>query len=179
MPVFSEEDFNSNDGMLTSVWGPCMWHSLHTISFNYPVEPDNKQRIRYYRFFLSIKDILPCKYCRDNYKQNLKLLNFSLKYFENRETLSKFVYELHELVNTNLEKKSNLSYNDVRERYENFRSRCLNDKEKKKRSDSKKELGCVNSLYGVKSKCVLSIVPVNKKCRTFNISKQCIIKKKN
>ena len=25
--------------MLTSVWGPSLWHSLHTISFNYPVKP--------------------------------------------------------------------------------------------------------------------------------------------
>ena len=33
--VFSENDYNSGDGMLTSVWGPPMWHTLYTISFNY------------------------------------------------------------------------------------------------------------------------------------------------
>ena len=33
-------DYKSNDGMLTSVWGPSLWHSLHTISFNYPNNPN-------------------------------------------------------------------------------------------------------------------------------------------
>ena len=38
-PVYSLNDYNSGDGMLTSVWGPGMWHVLHTMSFNYPVKP--------------------------------------------------------------------------------------------------------------------------------------------
>ena len=37
--VFNASDYQSNDGMLTTVWGPPMWHYLHTMSFNYPVEP--------------------------------------------------------------------------------------------------------------------------------------------
>ena len=28
--------------MLTTVWGPSLWHSLHTMSFNYPVKPTVK-----------------------------------------------------------------------------------------------------------------------------------------
>ena len=32
--VFSKKDYSSGDGMLTSVWGPSLWHSLHTISFS-------------------------------------------------------------------------------------------------------------------------------------------------
>ena len=31
--VFTKKDFCSGDGMLTSVWGPSMWHNLHTMSF--------------------------------------------------------------------------------------------------------------------------------------------------
>ena len=37
--VFKKGDFYSGDGFLTSVWGPAVWHFLHTISFNYPVSP--------------------------------------------------------------------------------------------------------------------------------------------
>ena len=33
--IYSNEDYNSGDGMLTTVWGPSMWHYLHTMSFNY------------------------------------------------------------------------------------------------------------------------------------------------
>ena len=67
--------------------------------------------------------------------------------FKNRESLSRWVYELHEVVNKMLGKKSGLSYDDVRERYENFRARCLNDKKK-----TKIEKGCTDSLYGLKGK---------------------------
>ena len=28
--VFKNDDYNSNNGMLTSVWGPGMWFYLHT-----------------------------------------------------------------------------------------------------------------------------------------------------
>jgi len=31
------EYYNSDEGMLTKVWGPPLWHVLHTISFNYKV----------------------------------------------------------------------------------------------------------------------------------------------
>ena len=54
--AFCDKDFKSNDGMLTSVWGPSMWHSLHTISFNYPVKPTQQQQNKYYRFFMSLTD---------------------------------------------------------------------------------------------------------------------------
>ena len=37
--TYKRKDYNSNDGMLTSVWGPSAWHYLHSISFNYPVKP--------------------------------------------------------------------------------------------------------------------------------------------
>ena len=43
---------------------------------------------------------------------------------KNRTTFSKYVYNLHEHINKMLGKKSGLRYNDVRERYEHFRSRC-------------------------------------------------------
>ena len=43
-------NYNSNDGMLTSVWGPSLWHSLHTISFNYPINPTKIQKKKYKTF---------------------------------------------------------------------------------------------------------------------------------
>ena len=57
--TFTKEDYNSQDGMLTSVWGPSLWHSLHAISFNYPVNPTQKQKNEYLSFFKSLKNILP------------------------------------------------------------------------------------------------------------------------
>ena len=91
--------------------------------------------------------------------------------FKNRDSLSKWVYLLHEEVNKMLAKKSNLSYQEVKDRYENFRARCLEN------TNSKKESGCTKSLYGIKGKCVLNIVPKNTKCNSINIDPRCEIKK--
>ena len=182
---FNENDFNSGDGMLTSVWGPSLWHSLHTISFNYPVNPSNLEKKNYYDFFISLKNILPCRYCRENYVKNIKTIPLTMKTMKNRTSFSNWLYELHEEINKMLGKKSNLSYEDVKLRYEMFRSRCLGKPSKKSMEQSKKkskkskvlEKGCVKPLYGKKSKCVITIVPKDTKCKTFNIDKKCIIKK--
>jgi hypothetical protein len=74
-----------------------------------------------------------------------------------------------------LKKKSGLSYQDVRERYEHFRARCtLGDKPKEKKPD---ETGCVEPIYGEKSKCVLKIIPQTEKCETFQMDEKCVKKR--
>ena len=125
--IFTDNDFNSGDGMITSIWGPPLWHVLHTISFNYPVKPTDEQKKYYYNFYSNLENILPCKFCRDNLKNNLKKTPLNIKVMQSRDTLSKWVYELHETINKMLGKKSNLTYEQVRERYEFFRSRCIQD----------------------------------------------------
>ena len=88
--VFTDSDFNSGDGMLTSVWGPALWHSLHTMSFNYPVNPSDEQKQQYYNFFKSLQHVLPCRYCRENYTLNLEKLPLTLATLKNRETFSRW-----------------------------------------------------------------------------------------
>jgi hypothetical protein len=101
---------------------------------------------------------------------------------ESRDTFSRFVYDLHETVNKMLGKKSGLTYCDVRERYEHFRSRCTQDAPKvfnfKEFYRGKKhEKGCTEPLYGKKAKCVISIVPQEVKVPTFSVDDQCIKKR--
>ena len=107
------------------------------------------------------------------------------------DTFSRYIYNLHELVNKLLKKKSNLSYCDVRERYEHFRARCTDEhtestKDINKSTNDPKtnypktnypktnEKGCTEPLYGKKSKCVLNIVPKEEKVPTFQVDKECI-----
>lgn len=186
--TFNNKDYNSKDGMLTSVWGPSLWHSLHAISFNYPTKPTLDEKRNYLSFFKSLKNVLPCKYCRDNYKKNIKAVPLTMATMKNRLTLSKWLYLLHEEINTMLGKKSGLTYEDVRNRYEMFRARCIDEKDgskkqlkhKTKRKTKKKrelEKGCTTPYYGKKSQCVINIVPKSKKCKSFKIDKRCIIKK--
>ena len=95
-----------------------------------------------------------------------------------------------------LGKKVKLPFSEVQATYENFRARCTVDtvksdgkkkkstKKKKitKKSGSKKsvkkEKGCTQPLYGVKSKCVINIVERNKKVKTMNIDPKCKAKRK-
>ena len=49
---------------------------------------------------------------------------------KSRDTFSKYIFNLHNHINTMLGIKNTLSYEEVRERYENFRSRCSNKKTK-------------------------------------------------
>lgn len=179
--VFSKKDFSSGDGMITSVWGPPLWHAIHTISFNYPVNPTLEQKQQYRDFILNLKNVLPCKYCRMNLKTNFKQLPLKMSDMESRDTFSRYIYNLHELVNKMLHKKSNLTYCDVRERYEHFRSRCTDEKPKlfkyKKlstRKNNEKEKGCTEPLYGKKSRCILNIVPQEEKGPSIQVDKKCI-----
>ena len=70
--VYDENDYYSNDGMLTTVWGPSMWHYLHTMSFNYPVSPTASDKKHYMGFIYNLRNVLPCGKCRKNLKNNFK-----------------------------------------------------------------------------------------------------------
>ena len=173
--VYTKTDYMSGDGMLTYVWGPPKWHYLHTMSFNYPVNPSREVKMEHKKYIMSLKYTLPCRYCRENLCKNFKVLPLTMARLKNRETFSRYIYELHELVNNMLGKKSGLSYEDVRERYEHFRARCVEPPSNKKVIQPKKEKGCTTPLYGTKSKCVLHIVPKEDKCGgSIQIDKRCI-----
>jgi len=175
--IFTEKEYNSNDGFLTKIWGVHFWTVLHTMSFNYPVVPTEEDKKQYRDFILSLKYVLPCGKCRKNLVRNFKKLPITMKDMENRETFSKYVYNLHELINKMLCKKSHLSYEDVRERYEHFRSRCRKKRKTIKKSVKKIEKGCTEPVYGEKSKTIIRIVPEKKKCETFEIDKKCVLVK--
>ena len=177
--TFSKKDFSSGDGFQTSIWGPLAWTFLHTVSFNYPINPTPSDKKHYRDYVLNLQYILPCKYCRINLKNNLNKKPLLMCYMKNRDTFSRYIYELHEVVNKMLNKKSGLTYCDIRERYENFRSRCTEEKAKvftfkKTITKNKKEKGCTEPLYGKKSKCVINIVPQEDKIATFQMDKKCI-----
>jgi hypothetical protein len=177
--VFTKKDYNSGDGFLTSVWGPAMWHYLHTMSFNYPVNPTPEQKKHYRDFIINLQYVLPCKYCRMNLTNNFKKKPLQLCDMASRDTFSRYIYELHETINKMLGKKSHLTYCQVRDRYENFRSRCTEEKGKvftfkRTTTKKKKEKGCTEPLYGKKSKCVINIVPQEDKSATFKMDKKCI-----
>lgn len=182
--IYTTDEYASGDGMLTTVWGPSLWHFLHIMSFNYPVKPSNSEKKYYMNFILNLKNTLPCKYCRINLETNFKQMPLTLKEMESRDTFSRYIFDLHELINKMLKKKSNLLFCDVRERYEHFRARCTLEnsvlfkiKKSGKVKTHKREKGCTEPLYGKKSKCVIKIVPQDKRVSSFQVDKKCVKKR--
>ena len=199
--MYSKREFNSGDGMLTTVWGPSLWHSLHTISFNYPVEPTKEDKTHYRNFILKLCYVLPCKYCRMNLRNNFKSLPLKMSDMKSRDTFSRYIYNLHELVNKMLKKRSGLTYTDVRKRYEHFRARCNSGtptdvwnsktikkharatmkrsaRERTRKNKKESEKGCTEPLYeGSKAKCIIKIVPQESAGDTFQMDKKCEKKK--
>jgi len=119
-------DPNKYNGLITKIWGPSLWISLHSISFGYPINPTEQDKLNYKNFFISLANVLPCSYCKDSYLKFIstdctKLTDDVLK---SRHTLSKWVYYLHEQVNKKLGVSYGVTYNDVKNKYESFRAKC-------------------------------------------------------
>jgi hypothetical protein len=74
-----------------------------------------------------------------------------MKDMKNRYTFSLYVYNLHELINKMLHKKSNLTYENVRDKYEHYRAKNCN-------TTRTTEIGCSKALHGKKKKCIIKII---------------------
>ena len=100
--------------MKNSQWGPSAWLFLHSVSFQYPENPTDQDKNNYKIFFESLQNILPCPNCREHYQKNLKENPMNL---ESRESLIKWVIDLHNLVNQKNSKKE-YSYDEVKDLYQ-------------------------------------------------------------
>ena len=60
--------------MNVNKWGNPGWEFLHTITFNYPLNPTSEDKDRYRQYFELVGKMLPCKYCRDSYNIYIKYL---------------------------------------------------------------------------------------------------------
>jgi len=191
------KDYNSSDGMITQIFGSAYWFTLHITSFNYPADPKKYNKIYnkehsiknykvqdYYATMIeNLQHILPCKSCRENLTINLKNLKWFEKkeyHLKNRENFSKFVYNLHNIVNKMLGKPKYKNYEYVRDEFSAFRASC--PKKSKKTCTNKHKPGCtkldINDEYKgkvVKGKCKISIVPQDNDNENIKIDEKCSI----
>ena len=137
---------DTSNGIQTRAWGPPAWFFLHSIAQNYPVKPDDLKKEQYLAFFISLGNVLPCRFCRESYykyitggkylntdeneqndpdpiteddKANLKL---TLSHLESRATLTKWLFNLHNRINDKLKLKYNdpPTFEDVTKYYDQF-----------------------------------------------------------
>ena len=114
--------------MNQNIWGSSMWFSLHTITMNYPNNPTYIDAEEYKKFFTSLKNIIPCKVCKDNYKRHLKEYPIE-NHLYNKKTLVYWLIDIHNMVNSEIGKKV-ISYEKVIEKYERiYNKKILEDNE--------------------------------------------------
>ena len=169
---FESSEYKSGDGMQTAIFGPVLWTYIHLVSFNYPNKPNDAQKQDHEAWLHSIGKSIPCKYCRDNFEANMREAKFCADVFENRETFSRFCYDLHAVVNKMLHKQTPYTFEQIRNKYEGFRARCVADPE------ATGELGCTIPMYkGTKAKSRIEIIPRSLETDGLCVSDECIIRR--
>lgn len=158
---------NNPNGFQTRVWGPAAWLFLHCITLNYNPARHRKE---YIAFFKMLAYVLPCKACRDNYKNTITNhkdeLRLTDKVFKSRRTLSMWLFKLHNYVTRCQLKSRRLEYTDTPTdfmkmvgMYEQFRAKCTTSSSKNNNRPQHTG-GCTRPLKGgVRMHTVIQIKP--------------------
>jgi hypothetical protein len=133
--------------MNQNIWGPHLWFSLHTISFNYPIKPTEKDKEEYKLFFKNLQEVIPCSVCKKNYKRHLNEHPIE-DYLNSRKLLVYWVIDMHNMVNAEIGKKI-LSYDIVLKKYEDVYKKkiLLDDYEITKKSSNNIDYNKI--VYGI------------------------------
>ena len=103
------------------IWGPGAWTLLHSVTFNYPEKPTQQDKNEFSDFFYALANVLPCSVCQDHLKKHLNNLPIKF-YLESKETLTKWLFEIHNLVNQDTKKKT-ITYKQFKQIYKNIYSK--------------------------------------------------------
>lgn len=88
-----------------NIWGPHLWKALHMITMGYPNEPSEEDKKNYKSFFENLYLVIPCSICATNYKKHLIEIPLSDDALKSKESLAKWVIDIHNLVNKETGKK--------------------------------------------------------------------------
>ena len=113
----------------TNTWGPSAWIFLHTITFNYPINPTENDKYIYKNFFNNLGLILPCGICQYNY--NLHIQKYSIdNYLSTKDDLVNWLIIIHNEVNK-LHNKPTKSFNEIIKYYTEMYKKNVNEKNEK------------------------------------------------
>ena len=93
-----------------SIWGPHMWFFLHTSAMNYPKHPNAVTKKKFYDFFQNLHLFIPVESMGSDFSKLLNEYPIS-PYLDNRESLVRWVWFIHNKINQKLE-KSTITLND-------------------------------------------------------------------
>jgi hypothetical protein len=88
--------------MNQNVWGKGAWILIHSIAVNYPEYPTPSEKENTIKFFSILGDVLPCRFCRQHYRENLKYLPIKAG---SKMDLVWWTIDIHNRVNASTNKK--------------------------------------------------------------------------
>jgi Erv1 / Alr family len=98
-----------------NVWGPHFWFFLHSISMSYPNRPNAVTKKKYYDFILNIPLFIPVEHISTVMSKLLDEYPV-LPYLDNRESLVRWMWFIHNKINQKLEKPQ-ITLNDFYIKY--------------------------------------------------------------
>jgi FAD-linked sulfhydryl oxidase len=99
-------------------WGPAIWFSLHSIAAAYPEKPTEQDRESIVKLFEGLSLRLPCGICSVHLQEELK--SFPIyEHTESKVQLEKYVYDLHNRVNTKSGKSITHTFEEVQDAFVN------------------------------------------------------------
>lgn len=87
------------------IWGPPGWKFIHFVTLGYPNYPTESIKKKYYDYFHSLKNVIPCSICATHFAENLETLPLDDNVLSRKENLVKWGIDIHNIVNKKNGKK--------------------------------------------------------------------------
>ncbi len=98
--------------MKPEVWGPHAWIFLHSITLDYPDNPNITDKQNMINFINSLGKVLPCQKCRNGFEKHLLTYPLDDNALANKNNLVKWMIDIHNCVN-DTKKCKKLSYDEA------------------------------------------------------------------
>jgi len=103
-----------------AIFGPNLWKSIHYIAIGAPKKFNQNDKNNYKLFFKNLEHWIPCEVCSQHYKKTRDIYDIN-NYLDSNESLFKYTFQLHNIVNKMLGKKE-IEYEYARSLYINNKS---------------------------------------------------------
>ena len=100
-----------------SIWGPHAWFFLETCAMGYPDNPTNEEQKYMKNFLISLKFVIPCEKCRNNYKKHLDEYPLNDNVLSDRNNLFKWLVDVHNLADRKTKKTYDETFNYYTEKF--------------------------------------------------------------
>jgi hypothetical protein len=134
-----------------TIWGPHYWFFLHTVTMNYPLNPNDVIKKKYYDFIQNLPLFIPDVSMSKTFQEFLDVYPVS-PYLDNRDSFVRWMHFIHNKMNARLGLKQISMGKFYEDYHENYKTRNVKIIEYAK---TKKQV-----LYGVLICCLLGSIYV-------------------